>query len=128
MTLDLGRVAEDEREHAADPFGLDLEVRERVRPIFQFLYERYWRIEVTGAQYVPATGPVLLVSNHSGALPFDGAMVLTAADALCGRVVRFLYDRFVDDMGPVATLYRKVGGAPATRQNALALLEMGDPV
>ena len=56
------------------------------------------------------TGPVLLVANHSGALPFDGAMIVTAVDACAGAVVRFLYDRFVETVAPLDAFYRKVGG------------------
>jgi 1-acyl-sn-glycerol-3-phosphate acyltransferase len=110
-----------------DPFGLDLFIRDNVRPICRFLFERYWRVEVMGAQHVPS-GPVLLIANHSGALPFDGAMICTAVDLHCNRVARFLYDRFVEGMGPIATFYRKVGGASASRENAVALLEQGEPV
>src|SRR5262245_31204553 len=111
-----------------DPFGLDLELRQRVSPAFRFLHDRYWRVEVDGAQHVPAEGPVLLVANHSGALPFAGAMVVTAVDGERRRIVRFLYDRFVGTIAPVDAFYRKMGGVTASRENAQALLRMGEPV
>ena len=111
-----------------DPFGLDLELRQRVSPAFRFLHDRYWRVDVGGARHVPAEGPVLLVANHSGALPFDGAMVVTAVDGHRGRVVRFLYDRFVETISPLDAFYRKMGGVTASRENAQALLRMGQPV
>jgi 1-acyl-sn-glycerol-3-phosphate acyltransferase len=114
--------------HGADPFGLDREVRELVAPAFRFLHERYWRVEVAGAQHVPAEGPVLLVANHSGALPFDGAMIVTSVEKERGRAVRFLYDRFVEALPPLDTFYRKVGGAVASRENAHELLRLGEPV
>lgn len=124
------RVEREPRDDASagdDPFGLDREFRERVAPAFRFLHDRYWRIDVSGAHNIPKSGPALLVANHSGALPFDGAMICTSADH-SGRVVRFLYDRFVEALGPVAAFYRKVGGAPATRQNAIQLLQAGESV
>jgi 1-acyl-sn-glycerol-3-phosphate acyltransferase len=111
-----------------DPFGLDARFRQKVLPAFRFLHDRYWRVEVTGAEHVPRSGPVLLVANHSGALPFDGAMIVTAVELHVGRTLRFLYDRFVEHMGPVATFYRKVGGAVATRASAADLLALGEPV
>jgi 1-acyl-sn-glycerol-3-phosphate acyltransferase len=113
---------------STDPFGLDLEVRELVTPAFRFLHDRYWRIEVSGAHHVAADGPVLLVANHSGALPFDGAMIVTALQLLRRRVVRFLYDRFVEAVSPLDAFYRKVGGVTASRENAQALLRMGEAV
>jgi 1-acyl-sn-glycerol-3-phosphate acyltransferase len=109
-----------------DPFGLDPELRLRVLPGARFLFERYWRVEVSGIQNLPEKGPALIVSNHSGALPFDGAMLCTAAHIHRGRTLRFLYDRFVEQLSPVAGFYNKVGGAVASRENAVRLLQMGE--
>ncbi len=117
-----------ESEPSRDPFGFDPELRRRVLPAFRFLHDRYWRIEVSGAENLPAHGPALLVANHSGAIPFDGAMLATAVEIHRRRALRFLYDRFVENMGPVATFYRKVGGAVASRDTASTLLEAGELV
>src|SRR5205085_5497212 len=111
-----------------DDFGLDPRLRRLVLPFFRFLQDRYWRVEVTGARNVPVEGPALFVSNHSGALPFDGAMLCTAVETHCNRPLRFLYDRFVEALGPVATFYRKVGGAVADRTTAFRLLRAGEMV
>jgi len=111
-----------------DPFGLDVAFRERVLPVFKFLFERYWRVEASGLQHLPSRGPVLFVSNHSGALPFDGAMICTALHLHDGRVGRFLYDRFVANVAPVDTFYRRVGGVPAAREHALELLQRREQV
>jgi len=110
----------------ADPFGLDPELRQRVLPAVRFLHDRYWRVDVAGIQHVPARGPVLLVANHSGAVPFDGAMIVTAVELRRQRALRFLYDRFVENLAPVSAFYNKVGGAVATRENAVTLLRMGE--
>ncbi len=112
----------------ADPFGFDLEFRQAMMPACRFLHDRYWRVAVTGASRVPVCGPVLLVANHSGALPFDGAMIVTAVDTLRRRAVRFLYDRFVEGVAPLDTFYRRVGGVVASRENARALLDRGEAV
>jgi len=53
---------------------------ERVEGIFdrttaEFFYRYWFRAEVEGIENVPATGGALLVSNHSGALPPDAAMI-----------------------------------------------------
>jgi 1-acyl-sn-glycerol-3-phosphate acyltransferase len=113
-----------------DGFGLDLGFRERVLPVFRFLYERYWRVETLGTHNIPATGAALLVANHSGAIPFDGAMIVTAARLANppGRPVRFLYDRFVDNMPGVGSFYRRVGGVPASYANTARLVANGQVV
>src|SRR5262245_33226885 len=92
-----GHAAVDEAIDVADPLGLDPDFRSRIIPAVRFLLERYWRVEVSGVQHIPANGPVLVISNHSGAIPFDAAMICTATELHRRRTLRFLYDRFVDD-------------------------------
>jgi 1-acyl-sn-glycerol-3-phosphate acyltransferase len=45
------------------------------RNILDFYYRYWFRCEVEGVENVPAAGGGLLVSNHSGALPPDAAMI-----------------------------------------------------
>lgn len=111
-----------------DPFGFDPAFRDRLKPAFEFLHDRYFRVETTGAHHLPASGPAILVANHSGAIPLDGAMIVTTVDRHGGRALRFLYDRFVENLGPVSTFYKKVGGVVASRENALAVLREGEPM
>jgi 1-acyl-sn-glycerol-3-phosphate acyltransferase len=114
---------------APDEFGLDPEFRARALPLFRLLYEKYWRVEARGARNVPRTGPVVLVSNHSGALPFDATMIACALEeARHPRPARFLYDRFVDNLPWVPEFYRKAGGVAASRENAARLLAKGELV
>ena len=113
-----------------DPFGLDLEFRTRVLPAFQFMFERYWRIEVTGLEHVPASGPALVVANHSGAVPAD-AFMLAAALTLrhpARRCLRMLYDKFVDQLPLIGPLYRRLGAVSASLANAELLLRRGELV
>ena len=45
------------------------------RTLVDFFYRYWFRVEVEGIENVPAAGGGLLVSNHSGALPPDAAMI-----------------------------------------------------
>jgi 1-acyl-sn-glycerol-3-phosphate acyltransferase len=45
------------------------------RTLVDFFYNYWFRADVEGIENVPATGGALLVSNHSGALPPDAAMI-----------------------------------------------------
>src|SRR3954452_960160 len=45
------------------------------RFLLEFYYRYWFRCEVEGIENVPATSGALLVSNHSGALPPDAAMI-----------------------------------------------------
>jgi 1-acyl-sn-glycerol-3-phosphate acyltransferase len=130
ITLDVdARTFEPTAEETArfdDPFGLDPELRQRLLPAVRLVHDHYWRVEATGVHHVPEHGPALIIANHSGALPFDGAMLVTAVELQRRRTLRFLYDRFVENLTPVAGFYNKVGGAVATRENAVRLLQMGE--
>lgn len=61
-----------------DEFGFDRKFTETIRPLFEFLYTVWWRVESTGIANVPSEGPALVVANHSGVLPWDGVMINTA--------------------------------------------------
>ena len=114
---------------APDEFGLDPEFRERVLPLFRLLYDKYWRVEASGVRNVPRRGPTLLVSNHSGALPFDATMIACALHtAKHPRPARFLYDRFVENLPFVPQFYQRAGGVVASHANAERLLEKGELV
>ena len=62
----------------SDGFGFDPEFTERVTKIALWLYRNYWRVEVDGVTNVPGSGRALLVANHAGIVPYDGAMIRTA--------------------------------------------------
>src|SRR5262245_6920028 len=47
-------------------------------PLLEFLYAKYFRVRMLGMENVPAAGPALVVANHSGGLPYDGAMLIYA--------------------------------------------------
>ncbi len=48
------------------------------RTIVDFYYRYWFRVEVEGIENVPSDGGALLVSNHSGALPPDAAVIAKA--------------------------------------------------
>ncbi len=48
------------------------------RTLYRFLYHYWFRVEVEGIENVPAGGGAMLVANHSGVLPSDGAMIAKA--------------------------------------------------
>jgi 1-acyl-sn-glycerol-3-phosphate acyltransferase len=110
-----------------DPFGYDPQLHARIRPVAEFFYRRYWRVQTDGIEHIPGHGAALLVSNHSGGIPFDATMIATAIDLEHPqqRLVRFLYDRFVASMPYVGEFYNRMGSTVASFQNARRLLETG---
>ena len=118
------------KSEVVDDYGMDPVVSERFKPLLDFLYYEYWRVEVKGIQHIPADGAALLVSNHSGALPYDGAMIKTAVknDHVASRDVRFLVEDFVYHFPFMGTLMMRIGGVRASPENAVRLLRHGQLV
>jgi 1-acyl-sn-glycerol-3-phosphate acyltransferase len=108
-----------------DPWGYDPEVLNAVKPFFQFLYSRYWRVQVSGIENIPEENRALLVSNHSGQLPFDGSMVGLAVlnEHPSQRIVRTLYASWFPTLPFVSSLFVKVGQTLASEENGIRLLE-----
>jgi 1-acyl-sn-glycerol-3-phosphate acyltransferase len=48
------------------------------RTLVEFFYRYWFRTEIEGIENVPSSGGALLVSNHSGALPPDAAVIARA--------------------------------------------------
>jgi 1-acyl-sn-glycerol-3-phosphate acyltransferase len=108
-----------------DPWGYDPEVLNAVKPFFQFLYSRYWRVQVTGIENIPEEGRALLVCNHSGQLPFDGSMVGLAIlnEHPNQRIVRTLFASWFPTLPFISSLFVKVGQTLANEENGVRLLE-----
>ncbi len=119
-------------EYSTDPYGLDREVIEIVRPFLRFMYRTWWRVEVEGLERVPAEGRALLVANHSGVLPWDGAMIATAVaedhPAKNDRIVRSLHLHWFSTLPFVAPALAAVGQVPGLPENAVRLLESDELV
>lgn len=113
-----------------DDYGMDPVVSQRFKPLLDFLYYEYWRVETRGIQNVPGEGSGLLVSNHSGGLPHDGAMIKVAVmnEQPQARDVRFLVEDFAYHFPFLGTLMMRIGGVRASPENAVRLLKHGELV
>lgn len=113
-----------------DPFGLSPDAVRRTLPLARALYRYWFRVRSEGHEHLPAEGPAVLVANHGGLLPFDGAMgvldVLLKTDP--PRLPRALVDRFAGELPFVNVLFARLGQVTATRRNFRALLDRGELV
>ena len=63
-------------DYAVDEFGFDPEFTTKIfLPLLRPLAQSWFRVEVRGAENLPADGSALLVSNHAGTLPLDGMIL-----------------------------------------------------
>jgi 1-acyl-sn-glycerol-3-phosphate acyltransferase len=117
-------------EYETDEWGLDMEFLQTILPFFQFMYKRYWRVETSGLENIPEVGRALLVSNHSGQLPWDGSMVGLAVldEHPARRLVRTLYASWFPTLPFFSAMFTKCGQALATEENGIRLLEQDELV
>ena len=115
-------------EYETDEWGLDREFMEAVRPFFEFMYKKYWRVQMSGVENIPAEGRALLVVNHSGQLPWDGAMLGTGVmlEHPNQRLVRNLYATWFPTLPFFSDILVKMGQVMATEDNGIRLLEQDE--
>lgn len=116
-------------EYGQDPFGMDLEYVEAALGPLLWLYKEYFRVKVQGIENVPE-GRCLLVSNHSGQLPLDGAMIAVAMllEADPPRAVRSMVERWVPTLPFVSTFFSRAGQVVGTPENCIRLLENDEAI
>ncbi len=112
-----------------DEYGFDAEVTERfllaaVRPIAQ----KWFRVEVRGAENIPTDGGALVVSNHSGTVPMDGLVTMVSIHDTTGRNLRPLGADLVFSMPVIGELARKGGATLACNEDAQRMLSGGELV
>jgi len=94
------------------------------RTLVEFFYRYWFRCEVEGVENVPDDGGALLVSNHSGALPPDAAMVAKAIreEHPRPRPLYLTVEHFFKGYPGFSMLIPKIGGVAAHPANVHRLL------
>ncbi|NTX07183.1 acyltransferase family protein [Myxococcus sp. CA051A] len=118
-----------ENEYGVDPFGYNLDFSLSAVAPFLWLYRNYFRVETYGIEKVPA-GRVLLVSNHSGQLPLDGAMIGVSLmlEASPPRAMRSMVEKWVPSLPYVSTFMARMGQIVGTPENCRRLLESDEAI
>lgn len=118
-----------DRGHGFDEFGLSRDGMALGLALTHWLYHRWFRVTSHGIEHVPAEGPVVVASNHSGTVPLDGLMI--CADLMRRgpmRVPRAVVDHFVARMPVVAPFFARAGAIGGARANFHYLLSHGELV
>jgi 1-acyl-sn-glycerol-3-phosphate acyltransferase len=125
----LATIGMSERSGEVDEFGMDAHQVARLEPVFDLLFERYWRVDVQGLEQVPE-GPCLLVANRSGVLPYDALMLAHALVRERGAEARprFSVADWLMTLPFAQPALSRLGGVRACRENVERLLEDGRAV
>ncbi len=113
-----------QNEYGYDPFGFHRDEAKVAALVTSFLYKSYFRVEAHGVDNVP-NGRVLLVSNHSGQLPFDGVGIGGALlfEHDPPRIVRAMVERYVQTVPFASYLFARWGQITGTPENCRRLLD-----
>jgi 1-acyl-sn-glycerol-3-phosphate acyltransferase len=126
----LEKLTPPRNEYGVDPYGLDLQFAVAAIAPLLWLYKRYFRVQLHGVERVPSEGRVVVVSNHSGQLPFDAAMIgvamLTQADA--PRAIRSKVEKWVPSLPYISTFMARVGQIVGTPENCRRLLAADEAI
>jgi 1-acyl-sn-glycerol-3-phosphate acyltransferase len=110
-----------------DPFGYDADFAKYAVMVCSFFHRMYFRTESFGMENVPP-GRVVLVANHSGQVPIDGAIIGSAMflDANPPRMIRAMVEKWAVTLPFVAPFFTRVGQVVGVPENARRLLEMDE--
>lgn len=112
------------------PRGPDLDFAARTEGFWRFLHDRYFRVETTGWERLPA-GPSMLVGVHAGTWLTMDAWMLQAAWWFQFRDSRILHSTCHDvllALPGLRQLFHRVGVIPAARESVSACFEAGHSV
>jgi 1-acyl-sn-glycerol-3-phosphate acyltransferase len=116
-------------EFGYDGYGMSPEwLRRAVLPGL-LLYRRYFRVETFDIERLPQ-GRMLLIANHAGQLPFDGAMLAAALllDADPPRIARPMGEYWIPRLPWIGVAMARGGALVGTPDNCVHMLENGECV
>ena len=120
----IARLTIETNAYGFDRWGMDIRLLRRLAVLAVFLYRKYFRVHAEGLENIPA-GRVLIVGNHSGQIPMDGAMIWTALllGAEPPRVVRAMVEKLAPTLPFMSTIFARTGQVTGTPENCTRLLE-----
>ncbi|MCG8422734.1 MAG: acyltransferase family protein [Proteobacteria bacterium] len=119
-----------QNEYGYDAFGFSRDSLRYPLLFTRWLYRHYFRCESHGLEHIPANGRCLVVSNHSGQLPFDGVVIGAALffDAPHPRLIRSMLERFVPTLPFASYLFTRWGQITGTPENCRRLLQQDEMI
>ncbi|QDQ98255.1 lysophospholipid acyltransferase family protein [Tomitella fengzijianii] len=115
-------------DYEVDDYGFDPHLNSSViLPALRPVFEKWFRVEVSGVENLPADGAALLVANHAGTLPVDGLMLSVAVHDHHPqhRPTRMLAADLVFQSPLLGSFSRKAGHTLACHPDADGLLREG---
>ncbi|QKT08413.1 acyltransferase family protein [Gordonia sp. X0973] len=116
-------------DYEVDDFGFDPHFTDSVWfPAIRPVYDKWFRVEVSGIENLPDDGGALLVANHAGAIPIDALMTSVAVhdNHPRHRHLRILAADMAFDSPFIGEVARRIGATLACNNDAEHLLRAGE--
>jgi 1-acyl-sn-glycerol-3-phosphate acyltransferase len=116
-------------DYNVDEFGFDPHFNDAIAmPMLRPVFNKWFRVDVTGIENLPDTGAALVVANHAGVLPLDALMISVAVHDKhpAHRTLRTLAADMVFDTPVLGSAARKAGHTRACVGDAHRLLSNGE--
>jgi 1-acyl-sn-glycerol-3-phosphate acyltransferase len=125
----LERIPTALNEFGYDPFGFNPNAARRALLGSALLYRYWFRVDTHGIEHLPP-GRALLIANHGGQIPLDGAMIGVACvlEAEPPRIIRGMGEYWLPTVPWVNVVMVRTGSVVGTPRNCIELLERGECV
>ncbi|MCO4756308.1 MAG: acyltransferase family protein [Bacteriovoracaceae bacterium] len=106
-----------------DPWGFNLETVEKALDVLYPIYNNYFKVRVFGAENIKDE-PYIFVSNHTGQIPIDGALITmaTAMETEPPRILHSMVERFMAKFPFLGDFSAQTGSILGDRENCKWLL------
>jgi 1-acyl-sn-glycerol-3-phosphate acyltransferase len=111
--------------HGIDPFGISQVDVARALTMLTWFYRNYFSVTVSGIDNVPSRGRVMIVSNHSGGVALDAAMILASlfVEMDPPRLGQGMAEKFINRMPFASQWMSRAGQFTGLPEHAVSLLE-----
>lgn len=111
-------------DYGLDPYGVSQDYLAVLFSLLNLLYRDYFTVRTHGVEHVPQQGRAMVVGNHSGGLPVDGAMVLASlfAEMDPPRLAQGMVEKFAQRLPFLSHWFSRVGQFTGLPEHAERLL------
>lgn len=116
-------------ENYRDPWGFNLKTIKKALSVVLPIYRNYFKVRVFGIENIKDE-PYMLVSNHTGQVPIDGALITMAMafEVEKPRVVHSMVERFMAGLPFIGDFSAQAGSILGDRANCKWLLKQGESI
>lgn len=112
-----------------DPWGFNIQTVHKAMDVIYPFYKKYFKVRVFGIENIKDE-PYIFVSNHTGQLPIDGALITMAVgmEARPPRILHSMVERFMAKFPFLGDVSAQTGSILGDRANCKWLLEKGESI